>query len=105
MMGGDSSQLETAYVVCIHRAFYPAEGPKDCFTYRHPKRSLEETNDRAAALSCAVGGVIAGLSRLVDPLPRLPSGLPHLADGAQCGNSTPSVCGPSFPWANLAAIP
>lgn len=47
MMGGDSSQLETAYVVCIHRAFYPAEGPKDCFTYRHPKRSLEETNDRA----------------------------------------------------------
>mmetsp|Transcript_44642 Transcript_44642/g.95967 ORF Transcript_44642/g.95967 Transcript_44642/m.95967 type:complete len:665 (-) Transcript_44642:96-2090(-) len=54
MQGGDSGQLETAYVVCIHRAYYPSAGPQDCFTFRHPKRPFEATNDRTAELSFEV---------------------------------------------------
>jgi len=51
MAGGDSGQLETAYVVCLHRAFYPSSGPKDCFSFRHPKMPVEESNDRVAELA------------------------------------------------------
>jgi len=41
----DPANLETAYVVCFHRAFYPASGPKDCFTFEHPHWALGG-NDR-----------------------------------------------------------
>uniref|UniRef100_A0A6U9GTR7 Protein arginine N-methyltransferase n=1 Tax=Zooxanthella nutricula TaxID=1333877 RepID=A0A6U9GTR7_9DINO len=50
LAGGDMGQLETAYVVCLHRAFYPTAGPKDCFVYKHPKRSIDESNDRSIQL-------------------------------------------------------
>jgi len=51
MPGGDAGQLETGYVVCLHRAFYPASGPKDCFTFHHPNRDSASTNDRSAELA------------------------------------------------------
>lgn len=51
MAGGDAGQLETAYVVCLHKVFYPTSGPKDCFSYKHPKQPVEETNDRTAELT------------------------------------------------------
>jgi len=49
-LGGDPANLDMAYVVQFHRAFYPASGTKDCFTFKHPNWALE-SNDRHAELS------------------------------------------------------
>jgi len=47
--GGTTKDLETAYVVNFHHAFYPTKVIKDCFEFRHPNWSLQ-SNDRYAEL-------------------------------------------------------
>eukprot|EP00440_Ansanella_granifera_P057927 gb/GFBE01062794.1/.p1 GENE.gb/GFBE01062794.1/~~gb/GFBE01062794.1/.p1 ORF type:complete len:641 (+),score=91.35 gb/GFBE01062794.1/:1-1923(+) len=47
--GGGMADLETAYVVNFHHAFYPCSSIKDCFEFKHPNWALE-SNDRFCEL-------------------------------------------------------
>lgn len=47
--GGGLADLETAYVVNLHHAFFPCSDIKDCFRFDHPNWDLK-SNDRAADL-------------------------------------------------------
>ncbi|CAJ1408736.1 unnamed protein product [Effrenium voratum] len=47
--GGGLADLETAYVVYLHHAFFPCSAFKDCFHYQHPNWE-GKSNDRCANL-------------------------------------------------------
>ncbi|CAE7718648.1 Prmt5, partial [Symbiodinium pilosum] len=47
--GGGQADLETAYVVNLHHAFFPCSAIKDCFHFDHPNWDLK-SNDRCMDL-------------------------------------------------------
>eukprot|EP00931_Biecheleriopsis_adriatica_P046988 TRINITY_DN27054_c0_g1_i1.p1 TRINITY_DN27054_c0_g1~~TRINITY_DN27054_c0_g1_i1.p1 ORF type:complete len:630 (+),score=120.56 TRINITY_DN27054_c0_g1_i1:100-1989(+) len=65
--GGGNADLETAYVVNFHHAFYPCSSIKDCFEFRHPNWALE-SNDRYVELQfdIEVDSVVHGFAGYFD---------------------------------------
>merc|ERR1712039_1074016 len=50
---GGIENLEMGYVVQLHRAFYPTEGPKDCFSFQHPNFA-RQSNERYVELEFTI---------------------------------------------------